>query len=99
MSTSGWWFGCHFLFSHILEISSSQLTNSCFSEGWPNHQPDIFEADLEYPQEIHDEQSDYPLAPKHTHTKILEQQSELHRNRYNGKEAKDKRQPKLNLFQ
>ena len=23
---SGWWFGCHFLFSHILGISSSQLT-------------------------------------------------------------------------
>ena len=38
---SGWWFGCHFLFSHILGISSSQLTNSYFSEGWPNHQPAI----------------------------------------------------------
>ena len=25
-SHSGWWFGCHFLFSHILGISSSQLT-------------------------------------------------------------------------
>ena len=36
---SGWWFGCHLLFSHILGISSSQLTNSYFSEGWPNHQP------------------------------------------------------------
>ena len=23
---SGWWFGCHFVFSHILGISSSQLT-------------------------------------------------------------------------
>ena len=23
---AGWWFGCHFLFSHILGISSSQLT-------------------------------------------------------------------------
>ena len=23
---SAWWFGCHFLFSHILGISSSQLT-------------------------------------------------------------------------
>ena len=23
---SGWWFGCHFLFSHILGILSSQLT-------------------------------------------------------------------------
>ena len=35
----GWWFGCHFLFSHLLGMSSSQLTNSYFSEGWPNHQP------------------------------------------------------------
>ena len=25
-STTGWWFGCHFLFSHILGMSSSQLT-------------------------------------------------------------------------
>ena len=29
---TGWWFGCH-QFSHILGISSSQLTNSYFSEG------------------------------------------------------------------
>ena len=27
----------HVLCSHILGISSSQLTNSYFSEGWPNH--------------------------------------------------------------
>ena len=39
---SGWWFGCHVLFSHILGMSSSQLTNSYFSEGWPNHQPVIY---------------------------------------------------------
>ena len=35
---TGWWFGCWLpsnLFSHILGISSSQLTNSYFSEGWP----------------------------------------------------------------
>ena len=38
-SLSGWWFGCHFLFSHILWMSSSQLTNSYCSEGWvSNHQ-------------------------------------------------------------
>ena len=31
----------HFLFSHILGISSSQLTKSYFSEGFfPNHQPE-----------------------------------------------------------
>ena len=35
---AGWWFGTSILFSHILEISSSQLTH-IFSEGWPNHQP------------------------------------------------------------
>ena len=28
-----------FLFSHILGMPSSQLTNLYFSEGWPNHQP------------------------------------------------------------
>ena len=36
---TAWWFGCHF-FLHLLGISSSQLTNSYFSEGWPNHQPE-----------------------------------------------------------
>ena len=43
-SYTGWWFGCHFLFSHynIGNFSSFQLTNSYFSEGWPNHQPVIF---------------------------------------------------------
>ena len=37
--TTGWWFGCHEfgIFPLILGISSSQLTNSYFSEGWPNH--------------------------------------------------------------
>ena len=42
-TTHGWlvvWLP--FLFSHILGISSSQLTKSYFSEGWPNHQPDGF---------------------------------------------------------
>ena len=31
---SGWWFGCHFLFYHILGMSSSQLTN-IFQRGGP----------------------------------------------------------------
>ena len=37
---SDWWFGCHqFHFPiNIGFLSSSQLTNSDFSEGWPNHQ-------------------------------------------------------------
>ena len=41
---SGWWFGCHQfgIFPEILGISSSQLTFSDFSEGWPNHQPVFF---------------------------------------------------------
>ena len=30
---SGWWFGTWLLFCHILGMSSSQLTNSYFSEG------------------------------------------------------------------
>ena len=44
ISETGWWFGT-FLFFHILGISSSQLTNSYFSEEWLNHQPgmEIFE--------------------------------------------------------
>jgi len=29
----------HFSFFHTLGMSSSQLTNSYFSEGWLNHQP------------------------------------------------------------
>ena len=36
---SGWWFGTFLAFSHILGMSSSQLTNSYFSEGCWNHQP------------------------------------------------------------
>ena len=31
----------NFIFPLILGMSSSQLTNSYFSEGWPNHQPEI----------------------------------------------------------
>ena len=30
---TGWWFGTFFYFFHILGMSSSQLTNSFFSEG------------------------------------------------------------------
>ena len=39
---TGWWFGCHeFYFPINIGLRlSSQLTNSYFSEGWPNHQPD-----------------------------------------------------------
>ena len=34
------------IFSHILRMSSSQVTNSYFSEGWPNHQPDNVQTSL-----------------------------------------------------
>ena len=37
-TVTGWWFGCHFLFSHILGIIIP--IDQYFSEGWPNHQPD-----------------------------------------------------------
>ena len=39
---TGWWWlvAIKSIFPLILGISSSQLTNSYFSEGWPNHQPD-----------------------------------------------------------
>ena len=36
-----------FMTFHILGISSSQLTNSYFSEGWLNHQPVKIEARLQ----------------------------------------------------
>ena len=39
--SAGCWFGCHFLFSPILGISSSQLTFIFFWLGWPNHRPDL----------------------------------------------------------
>jgi len=46
-SIGGWlvW-NMNFMNFHILGISLSQLTNSDFSEGWLNHQPDI---DVENP--------------------------------------------------
>ena len=62
----------------------------------------ILEVDLEYPKEIHDEHSDYPLAPENmkVEEKLLSKhQRELHRHYYNGKEAKDEKQPKLILNQ
>ena len=37
--TSGWWFGCHFLFSHILVIIIP-IDVHIFQRG-SNHQPDI----------------------------------------------------------
>ena len=45
----GWCFGCHqFYFPRNIGLhSSSQLTNSYFSEGWPNHQPAAVFLDFE----------------------------------------------------
>ena len=62
----------------------------------------ILEVDLEYPKEIHDEQADYPLAPENMkiEEKLLSKhQRELHRHYYNGKEARDEKQPKPILNQ
>ena len=62
----------------------------------------ILEVDLEYPKEIQDEQADYPLAPENmkVEEKLLSKhQRELHRHYYNGKEARDEKQPKLILNQ
>ena len=60
----------------------------------------ILEVDLEYPKELHDEHSDYPLAPENMN--VLEQylsdhKRELFRHYYNGKEPKDEKTPKLVL--
>ena len=60
----------------------------------------ILEVDLEYPKEIHDEHSDYPLAPENmniTENLLSNHQRELHRHYYNGKEARDEKTPKLIL--
>ena len=58
----------------------------------------ILEVDLEYPKQIHDEHSDYPLAPENmniTENLLSNHQRELHRHYYNGKEARDEKTPKL----
>ena len=60
------------------------------------------DVDLEYPKEIQDEQSDYPLAPENlkVEDKLLSKhQRELHRHYFNGKEARDEKQAKLILNQ
>ena len=36
---SGWWFGCHFLFSQKYWVANHPNWRSYFSEGWRNHQP------------------------------------------------------------
>ncbi len=60
----------------------------------------ILEVDLEYPKELHDEHSDYPLAPENTNvleTYLSDHQRELFKHYYNGKEPKDEKTPKLIL--
>ena len=55
----------------------------------------ILEVDLEYPKELHNEHSDYPLAPENMNVKeefLSEHQRTLHKHYYNGK---DEKQPKL----
>ena len=60
----------------------------------------ILEVDLEYPKELHDEHSDYPLAPENTNvleTYLSDHQRELFKHYYNGKEPKDEKTPKVIL--
>ena len=62
----------------------------------------ILEVDLDYPKDIHNETSDYPLAPENMKVEekmLSNHQRELHKHYYNGKEAKDEKQPKLILNQ
>ena len=62
----------------------------------------ILEVDLEYPKEIHNLTSDYPLCPENMKVEerlLSKHQRELHRHYYNGKEARDEKHPKLILNQ
>ena len=62
----------------------------------------ILEVDLEYPKEIHNLTSDYPLCPENMKVEerlLSKHQRELHMHYYNGKEAKDEKHPKLILNQ
>jgi hypothetical protein len=60
----------------------------------------ILEVDLEYPKELHDEHSDYPLAPENMNVVenlLSDHQRDLHKIYYNGKRPKDEKTPKLIL--
>ena len=60
----------------------------------------ILEVDLEYPNHLHYEHCDYPLAPENIHVMenmLSEHQRDLHRHYYNGKEQSNEKQAKLIL--
>ena len=40
-SYAGWWFGCHEFYFPIYWVANHPNWLSYFSEGWPNHQPDM----------------------------------------------------------
>ena len=76
---AGWWFGTFFYFSIYLGISSSQPTNSYFSEGFkPPTSKNInnFYQFLIYPPQIHNLQCNWGCCPERSVHRFTSQPSE-----------------------
>ncbi len=60
----------------------------------------ILEVDLEYPKELHDLHSDYPLAPEHMNVSadmVSEFSKDIYKLYHGGKDVTDEKPPTLNF--